>query len=73
MSMETHNVLSKIPQSLHDDEEWRTFQKKSINLLRKTQKGLHMRARVKWRQQMKKIKTKKRKPEEKPTRSKTIL
>ena len=73
MSMETHNVLSKIPQSLHDDKEWRTLQKKSINLLRKTQKGLHMRARVKWRQQIKKIKTKKRKPEEKPTRSKTIL
>ena len=73
MSMETHNILSNIPQSLNSDEEWRSFQKKSINLLRKTQKGLHMRARVKWRQQMKNLKFKRKKPEEKPTGGKTIL
>ena len=58
MSMETHNILSEIPQSINNHEEWRSFQKKSINLLRKTQKGLHMRARVKWRQQMKNLKVK---------------
>ena len=58
MSMETNNILSNIPQSLSSDDEWRSFQKQSINLLRKTQKGLHMRARVKWRQQMKNLKSK---------------
>jgi hypothetical protein len=71
--METHNVLSKIPQSLHDDEEWRTFQKKRYKSTTKNAERTTYESESEMETANEKIKTKKRKPEEKPTRSKTIL
>jgi len=59
ISDDVYDIIDKVPNMSAGESEWRKFTRSSISALRRLQKGIHLRARVKWRQQMKKWKYKK--------------
>ena len=58
MSDELYHILDKVPKVDDDEGTWRKFSRSSVQLLKKMQKGVHLRVRAKWRGQMKKWKHK---------------
>ena len=58
VSDELYHILDKVPKMNDDEGTWRKFSRSSVRLLKKMQKGIHLRARTKWRGQMKKWKYK---------------
>ena len=59
ISDDVYNIIDEVPDSNAGESVWRKFTRTSISALKSLQKGIHLGARVKWRQQMKKWKYKK--------------
>ena len=49
VSDELYHILDKVPKLNDDEGTWRKFSRSSVRLLKKMQKGVHLRARTKWR------------------------
>ena len=67
ISDDVYNIIDEVPDSNAGESVWRKFTRTSIPALKSLQKGIHLGARVKWRQQMKKWKYKKDEPRKKST------
>ena len=55
ISDDVYNIIDEVNDISAGESDWRNFTRTSISELKSVQKGIHLRARVKWRQQIKKM------------------